>query len=44
MAEYKTIRIKPDTLDRLHKTKHDLYKESIDEAINALIDEHEEKK
>jgi len=44
MTEYTTLRIKTATKERLNRVKHELYKDSYDDAINTLIDQHDTKK
>lgn len=39
--EYTSLRIKVATKERLNKAKHELYADSFDDAINALIDARE---
>jgi hypothetical protein len=42
--EYTSLRIKTATRERLNRVRHELYKDSFDEAINALIDLYEKQK
>lgn len=42
--EYTTLRVKVKTKERLNKARHELYMDSFDDAINALVDLHEQER
>ncbi len=44
MKKTVTVRVHLDTHQRLRRVKHELEKESFDEALTALLDEHEDNK